>query len=173
MRHKVRRPLLRFMVPKPLLWLGYYSGYTGKQISYEDIKFNVGWVRQAGRRGVRCHKRRTLNCLVVELTGVGPDPPSLYFLMCWLSLACMWLHVSVLRVSVLVVIRQLPCAVQQRSRAAGPAAPGLRGAHTDLRRHVRQPRKRRHHPEEQLTAASRGGTASPAPGRQAGRQAAR
>lgn len=68
MRHKVRRPLLRFMVPKPLLWLGYYSGYTGKQISYEDIKFNVGWVRQAGRQACQVSQEADF-----ELHGGGAD----------------------------------------------------------------------------------------------------
>lgn len=38
----MRRRLLWFHVPKPALWLGYYSGYTGKQLAYEDIAYNVG-----------------------------------------------------------------------------------------------------------------------------------
>ena len=42
-RDKIRRPLLRFSVPKPLLWIGYYTGFVGDRLAKEDIIHNVGF----------------------------------------------------------------------------------------------------------------------------------
>ena len=42
-RDKIRRPLLRFSVPKPFLWVGYYTGMVGNRLAKEDIIHNVGY----------------------------------------------------------------------------------------------------------------------------------
>ncbi|TFJ87079.1 hypothetical protein NSK_001413 [Nannochloropsis salina CCMP1776] len=41
-RAKINRRLPRYAVPKAFLWIGYYSGLAGKQLSWEDIAYNVG-----------------------------------------------------------------------------------------------------------------------------------
>ena len=38
----MNRRLGRFHVPKLAVWAGYYTGFVGKQLSWEDIAYNVG-----------------------------------------------------------------------------------------------------------------------------------
>lgn len=50
----MNRRLGRFHVPKLAVWAGYYTGFVGKQLSWEDIAYNVGYpVRFSNAKAAR------------------------------------------------------------------------------------------------------------------------
>ena len=41
-RDLIWRPLMRISVPKPFLWVGFYTGFVGNKLSKDDIVHNIG-----------------------------------------------------------------------------------------------------------------------------------